>query len=86
MPCQKTDPRLLFRRINISAIDIGVDDGIYQLDLFTDYEALEKEKKIQAAMMAIRKRYGKNAVVKGLNLRKGGTAIERNQQIGGHKA
>ncbi len=83
---QKTDPRLLFRRINISAVDIGVDDGVYQLDLFTDYEALEKEKKIQAAMMAIRKRYGKNAVVKGLNLRKGGTTIERNQQIGGHKA
>lgn len=83
---QKTDPRLLFRRINISAIDIATDDGIFQLNLFTDYEALEKEKKIQAAMMAIRRRYGRNAIIKGLNLRKGGTAIERNQQIGGHKA
>ena len=83
---QKTDPRLLFRRINISAVDIANDDGVFQLNLFTDYEALEKEKKIQAAMMSIRKRYGKNAVVKGLNLRKGGTTIERNQQIGGHKA
>lgn len=68
-----------------------------QLDLFTDYEAqaqakkaedaaLEKETRRQKALLNIRDKYGKNAVVKGLNLQEGATAIERNAQIGGHKA
>ena len=68
-----------------------------QLDLFTDYEAeetqrqrqkleLEKERKIQEATIELRKRFGKNAVLKGTNLREGATTRERNQQIGGHKA
>ena len=62
------------------------DDGVYQLDLFTDYDALEKEKAIQGAMLEIRTRYGRNAVVKGFNMLQGATGIERNGQIGGHPA
>lgn len=68
-----------------------------QLDLFTDYaalkkeqeekeEKLERERKLQQAMLDIKKRYGKNAVLKGTNLVEGATAMERNNQIGGHKA
>ncbi len=68
-----------------------------QIDLFTDYEALtakrekeekglQKERKIQEAMIDIKQRYGKNAIIKGTNLQEGATSIERNQQIGGHKA
>lgn len=74
------------------------DETVYeQFDLFTDYEEvqkqkekeeafLEKEKKIQLAMLNIKKKYGKNAVLKGMNLEEGATAKERNGQIGGHKA
>ena len=68
-----------------------------QLDLFTDYEEvqakkekeateLEREKKMQQAMLAIKKKFGKNAILKGMNLEEGATAKDRNQQIGGHKA
>lgn len=68
-----------------------------QLSLFTDYEAdkekkaeeeakLEREKSMQKAMLNIKKKYGKNAILKGMNLQEGATAKERNEQIGGHKA
>ena len=68
-----------------------------QLDLFTDYEAEEKkklaelessqkERKVQETLLKIKKKYGKNAILKGLNFEEGATAKERNQQIGGHKA
>lgn len=68
---------------------------IQQLDLFTDYEelmnkkqleqqALDKERKIQDARLAIKQRFGKNAILKGLNFEEGATAIDRNAQIGGH--
>lgn len=68
-----------------------------QMDLFTDYakreaeekkeqQELEKEKKLQRAMLDIKKKYGKNAVLKGMNLQEGATARSRNGQIGGHKA
>ncbi|MBO4873198.1 MAG: DNA methylase [Lachnospiraceae bacterium] len=83
---RKTDRRLLFRRLGVCAGNVSEDDGIVQLDLFTDYGALEKEKRIQAAMGEVRLRYGANAVFKGINLLKGATALERNRQIGGHKA
>ena len=46
----------------------------------------DKEKRIQKAILDIRKRFGSNAVVKGMNLEEGATGIERNSQIGGHKA
>jgi DNA polymerase V len=83
---KKTDHRLLFRRLSINAMDTSLDDGILQLDMFMDYAALEKEKRIQGALMDIRTRFGKNAVIKGMNLMEGATTIERNRQIGGHNA
>ena len=72
------------------------DDAV-QLDFFTDYaaeaekqkaedEALARERRIQNATLAIKKKYGKNALFKGMNLEEGATAKERNAQIGGHKA
>ncbi|MBQ7734344.1 MAG: DNA methylase [Bacteroidales bacterium] len=68
-----------------------------QLDLFTDYEEEakkqqaelennQKERKVQETLLKIKKKYGKNAILKGLNFEEGATAKERNQQIGGHKA
>lgn len=83
---KKSDHRLLFRRIGVTADKIEKDDGIFQLDLFTDYSSLDRERRIQGAMLEIRRKYGCNAIVKGLNLRDGATAMERNEQIGGHKA
>ena len=76
---------------------IKEDDTFEQLNLFTDYtndqkikeeeEALlEREKRIQHAVLDIKKKYGKNAILKGMNLEKGAMTIERNKQIGGHKA
>ena len=72
-------------------------DESVQLDFFTDYEAertekdekkalLEKEKRMQKAMLKIKKKHGKNAILKGTNFEDGATARERNGQIGGHKA
>jgi DNA polymerase V len=52
----------------------------------TEAEALEKEKQLQQAVVALRQKFGKNAVLKGINLEEGATAQERNRQIGGHKA
>ena len=82
----KTDHRLLFRRLGVCAENTVSDDGTYQLDLFVDYGALERERRLRAAESIIRQRYGANAVFKGINLLDGSTALERNQQIGGHKA
>ena len=74
-----------------------METGFEQLDLFTDYSAREKEreaeeadlareKKLQQAMLDIKKKFGKNAVLKGMNLEEGATARNRNNQIGGHRA
>ena len=68
-----------------------------QMSLFTDYEvidreqkekkeALDREKRVQNAVLTIKKRYGKNAILKGMNLQEGATTLDRNNQIGGHKA
>ena len=81
----KTDHRLLYRRLGITAGDTRTDDATFQMDLFTDYKALDKEARIQKAMLAVRQRYGANAVVKGMNLMEGATTMERNNQIGGHR-
>ena len=90
--------QLLVRRINITANNVGDEEtakkekSFEQIDLFTNYqEKVEKtqkektEKELQKAMIDIKKRYGKNAILKGMNLQEGGTTIERNGQIGGHK-
>ena len=96
------DGRLLVRRISITANHV-VDEAslqkapsFEQMNLFTDYEALEKQQaaerealereRMQQAMLAIKKKFGKNTILKGMNLEEGATAIERNGQIGGHKA
>lgn len=73
------------------------EDKYEQLDLFTDYKAkeqeqvkeeaaLEREKRMQQTMLTIKKKFGKNAILKGMNLQEGATAKDRNEQIGGHKA
>ncbi len=73
------------------------DGGFEQLSLFTNYAAedarkeeekaaLEKERKIQEATLAIKKKFGKNAILRGMSLQEGATAKDRNRQIGGHKA
>ena len=83
---KKTDHALLFRRLGICAEDVQLDNSAYQLDLFSDYDAVQKERKLEGAMLEVRKKYGANSLLKGLNYREGATAIERNTQIGGHRA
>ena len=83
---KKCDHRILFRRLGICACEVKNDGGMYQMDLFTDYEALNKERQIHAALLDVRTKYGANAMLKGMNLLDGATTIERNNQIGGHKA
>ena len=92
------DKSLLVRRINIAVCKLQrekdvKENQVEQLDLFTDYEKknkqeenLKKEKRMQEAVLSIKKKYGKNAILKGMNLEEGATAKERNSQIGGHKA
>ncbi len=81
----------------VDECSVEKDNSFEQLDLFTDYEReqrikeeeellLEREKKIQHAVLDIKKKYGKNAILKGMNLEKGAMTIERNKQVGGHKA
>ena len=89
--------KLLVRRINITANNVVnenavKEDAYEQIDLFIDYNELNKkrkkeqeEKEIQKAMLDIKSKYGKNSILKGMNLQKEGTTIERNSQIGGHK-
>lgn len=92
------DKSLLVRRINIAVCKLQrekdvKENQVEQLDLFTDYEKknkqeenLAKEKRMQEAVLSIKKKFGKNAILKGMNLEEGATAKERNSQIGGHKA
>ena len=63
-----------------------VDEMYQQYDLFTDPAEIEREHKIQKTMFEIKEKFGKNAILKGMNLEKGATTIERNRQIGGHKS
>ena len=63
-----------------------VDEMYQQYDLFTDPAEIEREHKIQKTMLEIKEKFGKNAILKGMNLEKGATTIERNRQIGGHKS
>ena len=79
------DSKLTVRRLNLVAADI-VDASHEQYDLFTDVQKQEKEKKRLKAELLIKKRFGKNAIVKGMDLQEGATTIERNGQIGGHRA
>ncbi|MBQ6551681.1 MAG: DNA methylase [Lachnospiraceae bacterium] len=83
---KKTDHRLLYRRLGVCADNVREDIGMYQMDLFVDYEALERDRKLQGAMLEVRKKFGPNAVFKGTDLMEGATTLERNLQIGGHRA
>ena len=96
------DPKLLVRRLNLVACHIlpenlaAQPEENIQLDFFSDpeedrrkeqqAEELKREKRRQQAVLTIKKKYGKNAIVKGMNLEEGATAMDRNGQIGGHKA
>ncbi len=102
---ERVNPHLLVRALNVGADRVMREEEwarqrkphVVQLDLFTDYEALEqqkqrenerlrKERSVQEAVLKIKKAFGKNAILKGLNFEEGATARERNEQIGGHKA
>ena len=96
------DEDLLIRRLNLTANHVIDEasvpaENVEQLDLFTDYEAkgqrqaedaaaLEREKRQQLAVLSIKRKFGKNAILKGMSLQEGATARDRNAQIGGHKA
>ena len=67
------------------ADDIRKDISAYQMNMFVDFEELEHDRKLQGAMHEVRKKFGANAVFRGMNLLEGATALERNQQIGEHK-
>ncbi|MCI8486278.1 MAG: DNA methylase [Clostridia bacterium] len=94
--------KLLIRKVNmcvgnlINELDIKEQNKYEQVNLFTNYKELEKqkekenkelqnEKKLQKTIIDIKNKYGKNAILKGMNLEKGATTIERNRQIGGHQ-
>lgn len=72
-------------RVNLSFNNV-VDEVYQQYDLFTDPAELEREHRLQKAMLDIKEKYGKNAILKGMNLVEGATARERNRQIGGHRS
>lgn len=73
------------RRMTVTCNRV-IDEAYRQYDLFTNPEDLEKEHQLQKAMLDIKGKYGKNAILKGMNLEKGATTRERNLQIGGHKS
>jgi DNA polymerase V len=82
----RTDHRLLYRRLGVCANDVIEDMGIFQMNMFIDYETMQRDRRLQGAMLEVRRKYGPNALFKGMNLLEGATTLERNQQIGGHKA
>ena len=82
----RTDHRLLYRRLGVCANDVTEDMVGCQLNMFVDYEALERERRLQGAMLEVRRKFGANALFKAMNLLEGATTLERNRQIGGHKA
>ena len=80
-----TDAGTPIRRVNLTYNHV-VDEVYQQYDLFADPAELERERRMQKAMLSIKKKYGKNAILKGMNLEEGATTMERNRQIGGHKS
>ncbi len=77
--------KLPIHKINMTCNRVS-DEAYQQYDLFTDPAELERERKMQRAMLDIKKKFGKNAILKGMNLEEHATARERNQQIGGHRS
>ena len=84
---KKVDPRLYIRRLGVVAGNLQA--GYVQLDFFTDYKEQEREERLQRVLLEIRQKYGPTAprvIMKGKNMLEGATALERSQQIGGHRA
>ena len=79
------NPELAIHRINISVNHV-IEEEYRQYSMFTDVQELERNRKLQTAMLDIKKKFGKNAILKGINLQEASTMQERNQQIGGHKS
>lgn len=73
------------RRLSLSCNNL-VNEAYEQYDLFTDPAELEKDRRLQKAALEIKKRFGNNALVRGMDLQEAGTTMERNRQIGGHKS
>ncbi len=98
------DPDLTVRRLNVTACGVVEEsraavhrETVGQLDMFTDYDAIERERaaedaalerehRMQKAVLGLKKRYGKNIILRGMNFEEGATARDRNAQIGGHRA
>ena len=80
------DPKYVIRRICISCNDVEEDTGVLQLNMFDDISRQIKDKAIQETVLGIRAKYGKNALLKGMNMEEAGTQRVRNTQIGGHKS
>lgn len=99
------DQNLLVRRVTVAAnhladetvVHAGRQETFVQMDLFTDYKALDKQKQeeeakrkkeraLQEAVLSVKKKFGKNAILKGMNMEEGATGTQRNNQIGGHRA
>lgn len=73
------------RRLSVTCNDVGKE--VYeQYNLFTDYKALERDKRLQKATLEIKQKFGKNAIVRGMDLQEAATARARNKQIGGHES
>ena len=99
---QAVNPKLMVRRLTITVNQVVDEEKVAtapseQLNMFTDYEAaarqredeqnaLDKERRMQEAVLSIKRKFNKNAIFKGMDLEEGATARERNAQIGGHKA
>jgi DNA polymerase V len=79
------DRKLTIRRINISFNNI-MDEAYQQYDFFTDPVKEQRDRKLQKATLELKKKFGKNAIIRGMDLQDEGTTIERNRQIGGHKS
>ena len=79
------NPMLTVKRLNLTANNV-LEATQESYDLFTDVKKIEREKKMMQAQIAIKKRFGKNAIFKEMDMQEGATTRERNQQIGGHKA
>lgn len=79
------NPEFPIRRVNICCNRV-VEEGYRQYDLFSDPVELERENRMQKAVIGIKRRFGKNAILKGMNLEEGAMTRERNHQIGGHRS
>lgn len=80
-----TNKNYLIRRISISFGNVK-DEMYNSIDLFSDVEKMNKEKALQQTILDIKNKYGKNSILKGMNLEKNATAIKRNKLIGGHNS